>query len=332
MISFLRGVLRSSLYHLGVIGVVHRIRNRDTLTVLMFHRVLPKDSDSYQKSEREFTFTVDGFARCLDFIQRHYCPISLKQLKDGISGGRTLPPCAVLITFDDGWRDTLIYALPELQSRNIPAVSFLTTEVTENGEDRWWQDMLVEAMHNQDNELKLLKILDIKTDCEHPQQLARRLAAKLSELPIPSRIKILKQMLPDACLPRQMLRMEDLGLLGPLICIGGHGHTHGPLTNKGDPVRDLITCRELLVAIKAETDTMSFPHGAYDSSVIYAANQSGFKYLFSSDPFLVATNIQGIAIRPTMGRIHVPENEWTCDGNRISYPKLATYLFFREIA
>jgi hypothetical protein len=32
-----------------------------------------------------------------------------------------------------------------------------------------------------------------------------------------------------------------------------------------------------------------------------------------------------------LGRIHIPENEWTCDGQGIAAEKLATFLFFRPI-
>ncbi|MDO9450588.1 MAG: hypothetical protein Q7J21_08895, partial [Rugosibacter sp.] len=104
--SVAKTVLRKLLYRTGVLGLTHRLRNRRTLTVFMFHRVLPKQSVEYQNAEKEFTFTVEGFRQCLDFIQQHYHLVSQAEVTAHLNGQQRLPQRAGLITFDDGWRDT----------------------------------------------------------------------------------------------------------------------------------------------------------------------------------------------------------------------------------
>ena len=49
-----------------------------------------------------------------------YAPVSLEQVRDHYCRRRPLPPGAVLITFDDGYRDNLENALPILQGTATP--------------------------------------------------------------------------------------------------------------------------------------------------------------------------------------------------------------------
>jgi hypothetical protein len=76
---------------------------------------------------------------------------------------------------------------------------------------------------------------------------------------------------------------------------------------------------------------MSFPHGACSSDVVRLAREAGYRYLFLSDPHLVDSENLEADKRP-FGRIHVPENQWTCDDQGLSFEKLASFLFFRPIA
>lgn len=122
VVARMKRVVQWSLYHSGVWGLYHRLRNRRALTVLMFHRVLPASDPAFVLAEREFTFSLDGFGRALDFVQRHYHVLTLRQLVAAREQGASLPPNPLLITFDDGWRDTVVHALPELQRRGLSAL------------------------------------------------------------------------------------------------------------------------------------------------------------------------------------------------------------------
>jgi peptidoglycan/xylan/chitin deacetylase (PgdA/CDA1 family) len=54
-----------------------------------------------------------------------YVPVSLGQVRDHYVDGAALPNGAVLITFDDGYRDNLANAVPILQRYGYPAVLFV---------------------------------------------------------------------------------------------------------------------------------------------------------------------------------------------------------------
>jgi peptidoglycan/xylan/chitin deacetylase (PgdA/CDA1 family) len=331
VVSLIKAWLRSFLYASGVLGLLHRWRNRRTLTVLMFHRVLPASCADYRYAEREFTFSSSGFAKCLEFVKKHYHVISMEQLRASVEKKKKLPDRAALITFDDGWRDTLEYALPELRRLGMPALLFLSTEVIELESERWWQDMLVEAMSSVQTAKALMTELGLSAlDLSEPNVL-RIVTARLAELPENDRQKILRKYVSTEISSRQMLCAEDIPRLKPLLSIGGHGHTHSPLSESRSVADELRLSRDCLMRLGACHELMSFPHGAHTENLMEAVRQAGFRFLFTSDPYLVNTEVPW---RETTayGRIHIPENQWTCDSDGVSRAKLASFLFFRPIA
>src|SRR5690606_5764285 len=117
--------LKSVLYRSGALGLYHRLRNRRSLTVVSFHRILREDDPRWATCDPDYTLRADAFAASLAFFRRHYNVVSLEQVLDARRGAGRLPPRALLITFDDGWADTAQVALPELQRAGLPAVLFL---------------------------------------------------------------------------------------------------------------------------------------------------------------------------------------------------------------
>ncbi len=322
----LKFTVRTLLYRSGLLGLAHRVRNMNTLTVFMFHRVLPVNSDEYDRAEREYTFTCEGFGECLDFIRRHYNVIDLDQLKAHTGTMAGLPHRAGLITFDDGWRDTALYALPELKKRGLPGVLFLATGVLDDLDERWWQDALVEIMLPAGNLDKLESSLRIPTfEDEDRKTRIYRVTACVGGMMADARRAFLQSWNVPPVAGRQMLSRQEVHSLQG-IKVAGHGHSHIPLVVLQDPLVDLQHSRVLLKELGAEADIMSFPHGAVNEKVQTLAKRAGFTMCFSSAPILMDTRVKWTS---DIGRIHVPENSWTTGSSGVDPAKLATYLFFR---
>lgn len=332
VVAAMRDGARTALYRAGALGAWHRWRNRRALTVLMFHRVLPANDPAFALAEREFTFTLDGFRRTLDFVQRHYSAVSLGDLQAARLGRAALPLNPLLITFDDGWRDTLTHAVPELARRSLPAVLFLASEVVTLDGPRWWQDALVAAMAKPGATDRLCAAAGWS---EAPKGSASQaLAAHLGALPEAARQAWLERHAPgvlDQIAERQMVTLDELQAMkeGPLA-IGGHGHTHSPLTLSPDPEAELQISQRMLDVLNQTVRSMSFPHGAWSSELAAAARESGFDWIFTSDAVLADVSRLPSPL-PTLGRIHVPENAWTCRAGDIDPARLATFLFFRPL-
>ena len=330
--EILKDGLRTALYRCGALGAWHRWRNRHALTVLMFHRVLPADDPAFALAEREFTFTLDGFRRTLDFVQRHYNVVSLGDLQTARLGQTHLPANPLLITFDDGWRDTLTHAAPELARRGLPAVLFLASEVVELESPRWWQDALVAALAEPGASARLCAAAGWT---EAPTgSMGQALAAHLGAMPETERQAWLAQHAPGVLgqiADRQMVMLSELKATeSSPLAIGAHGHTHSPLTLSPDPEAELQASQRMLGTLHQEVRSMSFPHGAWSGELVLAARKSGFDWIFTSDPVLVDASHWPNPM-PALGRVHVPESAWTCRANRIDPARLATFLFFRPI-
>jgi peptidoglycan/xylan/chitin deacetylase (PgdA/CDA1 family) len=90
-----------------------------TLRVLMYHKV-------NDLRPNPTTVSTDVFAEQMALLgELGYTPVSLAQVRDHYVDRAPLPAGAVLITFDDGYRDNLENALPILQRHGYPAVIFV---------------------------------------------------------------------------------------------------------------------------------------------------------------------------------------------------------------
>ncbi|KQX35639.1 hypothetical protein ASD04_12675 [Devosia sp. Root436] len=91
------------------------------------------------------------FESHLQHLRAHYTPISLAELADALNSGASIPPDAVVVTFDDGYRDNFEVAYPLLSQYRIPATffivpGFLDGEVDLIGDPGWeamsWENVL----------------------------------------------------------------------------------------------------------------------------------------------------------------------------------------------
>ena len=75
------------------------------------------------------------FRRRLQFLRRAGYPVvSLADAAAALNGsGPTLPPCAVVITIDDGWLSTYQEMLPALIELGMPATLYCVTAQLTNG-------------------------------------------------------------------------------------------------------------------------------------------------------------------------------------------------------
>jgi peptidoglycan/xylan/chitin deacetylase (PgdA/CDA1 family) len=90
-----------------------------TLRVLMYHKV----NDLWPNPT---TVPTAVFAEQMALVgELGYTVVSLEAVRDHYVHGAPLAPGAVLITFDDGYRDNVENALPILRQHGYPAVVFV---------------------------------------------------------------------------------------------------------------------------------------------------------------------------------------------------------------
>lgn len=98
--------------------------------ILVYHRV----SDAVDPYAPGVTRVL--FERQIDYLRRHYRILSLTALVDA-SERREVPPRAIAITFDDGYEDVYLHALPVLERHGVPFTIFLTTDLIDRDLPMW---------------------------------------------------------------------------------------------------------------------------------------------------------------------------------------------------
>lgn len=331
--SFLSDALKNprvkrALYRSGALDAWHRRRNRDRLTVIMYHRVLATRDPRWATSDPEYTLPDDLFAETLRFYKKHYNVIGL----DDLLSGRRLPERPLLITFDDGWSDNEEYALGRLREAGLPALLFVVADAVDRKQP-FWQEQMITAWKSgrldaqacqrifadlggwfgaaaRDDLGPLRTLIDAleKTDAA---TRARQLASIATQLD-------------DGI--RYMITTEQLrALAAGGVAIGAHGQTHNPLTQVDAGV-ELATARRVLEGLLAgrAVTTLSFPHGKFDDGVVARARDLGYQLLFTSVPELPAAAGNGTRV---LGRVGFTSETITGADGRFAPELLALHLF-----
>jgi peptidoglycan/xylan/chitin deacetylase (PgdA/CDA1 family) len=94
--------------------------------ILMYHEVTARPAPEFRK----YSVTARAFATQMRWLAAAgYTPVGLDALLDAREGGRPLPRRAVVITFDDGFRDCIAYAAPILGDLGFTATFYLVANL-----------------------------------------------------------------------------------------------------------------------------------------------------------------------------------------------------------
>jgi peptidoglycan/xylan/chitin deacetylase (PgdA/CDA1 family) len=136
--ALLKSIARTALHQGGGLRMVRRM-NRAALRILMFHSFLPRRPGLLATLERRS-----------EHLRACYHPVSLSQAACAWRNGDPLPPNAVAVTVDDGYRDFYEIAYPVFVRYGIPALVYLVSDFTD-GRCWLWTDRLRFALDHARN-------------------------------------------------------------------------------------------------------------------------------------------------------------------------------------
>ncbi|MBC8038692.1 MAG: polysaccharide deacetylase family protein, partial [Rhizobiales bacterium] len=286
------------------------MRDRDALTVIMLHRVLPKAMVAALEADPGYTISTDVLERLASFLRANYTIVGLPEVLDARRGLRPLPSHPLLITFDDGWDDNVRHAAPVLAGLGVPWTLFVAAGAIGTGAP-WWQETLLQALRTGRAPYRDLCAM-AGTDKEPHDNSELVLLRAFGALEVGRRDSLLAQVNERKSCP-DMASWDGLRSLGADVSIGVHGFSHLPLTMLDDPGQDLLQAREVLRSHLGPDAivSMSFPHGRYDTKVLTATRALGFELIFTSDAVLNVCP-GGWLAHDTIGRISVEESR-VCD-------------------
>jgi peptidoglycan/xylan/chitin deacetylase (PgdA/CDA1 family) len=113
-----RPVMASVAYFGGYCALADRLGANSTAQILSYHSIGDHPADPY-------AVTTGDFANQMAYLAERFTVLSMDQLADRLGEEKPLPPRAVAVTLDDGYRDSYTQAYPILARLGIPATIFL---------------------------------------------------------------------------------------------------------------------------------------------------------------------------------------------------------------
>jgi peptidoglycan/xylan/chitin deacetylase (PgdA/CDA1 family) len=303
-----RAIIRLALYLMKCLGLFRLARHltRDGLRIICYHGFAVAEEYKYRST---LFIRDDFFRKRMEYLRRENYPIlPLRDALDALAGGR-LPPCAAVITMDDGWRGVYTVGLPIIRKLGIPVTVYVTTYYVENRMPVYtvtvsylfWRAVprLVDLPRG-------IGTFDLECQAENAEEVAQKFGA---ELPPGERLEFLRE-LAEALgvsfdeIERQHLfevmdeqQLRGLAAAGVDIQLHSHRH-HWPLYDKEMVESEVAENRRFLERV------VSYPleHFCYPSGV-YGLHQAewlaglGVKSATTIEPGLNYSDTSRFALR-----------------------------------
>ncbi|XZF12582.1 polysaccharide deacetylase family protein [Chitinophagaceae bacterium MMS25-I14] len=267
-------LLRSGLN--GLIAAA--LRDKNTLTILCFHRISNEYSPAYPP------LPVAVFEQLLDYVASHYDIIDINT----ISHAPVRPQ--VVLSFDDGYLDFYEYALPILKRKGFPFVISIIAGCAEQTMPLWTQQ-LNKSLETFINTGALLHYEDEKLEIttRNVARLAIRIYKEISILPEALRIKTLNDIYnqcphqPDETPFMNWDEVKACALAGGELFNHTFSHVNLGLNASGQLLYEEIDCAKELIEKRTgmQVHGFTFPNSMYDDvSLNHVLLERDYRHVF----------------------------------------------------
>jgi peptidoglycan/xylan/chitin deacetylase (PgdA/CDA1 family) len=268
---------------------LRRLDQEGRICIITYHRVL-EHQDPLLDSEpdiKTFTWQMEVLASSFNVLTLSDAIVAIKENK--------VPPRAICITFDDGYRSCHDLALPILSRLGLPATVFVTTGFLDGG--NMWNDRIIEALREAPmGSLDLreigLGLHRITTSLER-KEIAQKINDESKYLPKDKRTKVvetIEKLTGNTQVKNLMLTREMIvNLSNNGIEIGGHTITHPILTtiDNSDALREITDNKHVLEKIIGKPiHLFAYPNGKigtdFDLRHLKMVKDAGYHAAFST--------------------------------------------------
>ncbi|MEY9845966.1 polysaccharide deacetylase family protein [Streptacidiphilus sp. MAP5-3] len=223
------------------------------------------------------------FEAQLDRVLRSATPVSVSQVEQAMTGGPSLPPHSVLLTFEHGHRSVATEALRLLAARRVPALAFVVAGLVDTDRPYWWDE--AEYLVAQGGWARSLS-----------GRAGGPVAEKLAAMPDPDRRRSLAELRVTArhrAPSAPQLTTDDLHrLLDAGIAVGSHGLDHARLDRCDEYAlrEEIVGAHDRLTELTgAATTSFAYPEETHDLRAVALLRELGYRSAFRNDGMLVDT-------------------------------------------
>jgi peptidoglycan/xylan/chitin deacetylase (PgdA/CDA1 family)/glycosyltransferase involved in cell wall biosynthesis len=277
------GILNNRLIR----GILRKYNGeKKTTRLLCFHNISDKSDLSYPSLKPEL------FYRLMKHLDKNYDIISISDLLNIPSSVKH----PLLLTFDDGYKNFLEYALPVLREFKAPAINNIIVDCVENERPFWTQRLnyalsYIFRHYRKINFIWDEIIIQNMDKVVSPQQLSLYIYKKLLSIEHDKRENFLND-IEDHFYVEQpenwgLMNWREIQLCSENgVSIGSHTMTHNTLTTIGDKeiLRfEIVESKNVIEKhIQKNVEAIAFPNGIFDDRCIEMAKEAGYKYLLTT--------------------------------------------------
>jgi peptidoglycan/xylan/chitin deacetylase (PgdA/CDA1 family) len=267
-----------------------RRRTSAPFQILLYHRVNDSEDPLFD------TVSVRVFDGQMALLRRRFRVLSLDELVERRERN-DVPPNAVAITFDDGYRDNFENAFPILRRHGLPATVFLTS-ATVGSKELLWHDRLLDAFR----ETKVASLdvdgetLPLRTPALRRAAVyaclrgLRRMDPRRRDEEVARLAAALAVAEPDERRWSKLTWEEVREMAGGGISFGAHTANHPILTRipREEAVREILDSRDAIArGLGRPVSLFAYPNGGradFDEGVKQAVRDAGFRCAVTAIP------------------------------------------------
>jgi peptidoglycan/xylan/chitin deacetylase (PgdA/CDA1 family) len=323
-------LLKRVLYPcLAQTGFLRRQMGEDDLCVVTYHGVLPARYRALHAELDGALVTAESFRLHLRLLKSRYHVISAQQFLIWRQEATRLPPRAVLLTCDDGLRNTLTDMVPILQEEEVTCLFFVTgASLRERPGMLWYEELYLMLLTASDCALSLdlgAGVVQFRSgDAQTRHSVWWSLVKALSGCDSDTRRELLENARVELQLPENwnlryvedalqqrrfllltLMELRQLAAAG--MPIGAHSLSHPRLSQLPSAVawKEIAECRSALASALGEPVwSFAYPFGdpaAVSERELEMAERSGYKCAFLNTGGRFGRGVPAFAIP----RVHV---------------------------
>lgn len=291
-------MLRRAIVSLAQTGVARcalgilespRPDGRPRVAVLTYHRVADPDATPHL-----FPGLVgadaDTFAAQMEFVAQRCAPIGLDELMAVVDGRGRLPARAVVVTFDDAYRDVATTAWPIARALGVPLALFVPTAFPNGRTGFWWDrlhDALTRTTCSEVTTPLAVRRIGSKAERAAAFREMREYLKTLDHDALVATMDELEGALGAAPAPPAVLDWDELRVLRDEgVTLAAHGRTHAMLDRlPRAQVRDEIagSVADLEREVGPVLPALAYPSGRHSPMVVAAAREAGIRVAFTTE-------------------------------------------------